>query len=148
MYLSPSWAFILGSFNLGFSFVFNHTVYMSIWHLHGKIPCGVQFCSYLWINNRIDHLNILHLHGLHLRELLKWLLLWLVNHTGYRNRIHPLGTLLKVLKTPLLPYIAESSSLMSVRPTFIKTNMTKCTHQLCEHRHHMQEYPWSHPPQT
>ena len=81
---------------------------MSIWHLHGKIPCGVQFCSYLWINNCIDHLNILHLHGLRLRELLKWLVLWLVNHTGYRNRIHSLGTPFKVLKTRLLPYITRS----------------------------------------
>ena len=81
---------------------------MSIWQLHGKIPCGVQFFFYLWVDNRTDHLNILHLHGLHLRELLNWLVFWLVHHTRYRNRVHPLGTLFKVLKTSLLPFIARS----------------------------------------
>ena len=46
---------------------------MSIWQLHGKIPCGVQFFFYLWVDNCTDHLNILHLHELHLRELLNLL---------------------------------------------------------------------------
>ena len=66
---------------------------MSIGQLHGKIPFGAQFCSYLWTDNRTDHLNILQQHGLHIRELLNWLVFWLVNHTNYRNRIHPLETL-------------------------------------------------------
>ena len=125
----------------------NHTVYMSIWQLHGNIPFGAPLCLYLWIDNHTDHLNTSQLHGLCLCELLNWLVFWLVNHTGNRNRIHPLGTLLKLLKTILLPFIARSIFRIIFylsKTYFHRKRYFKCKHQLCEHRHHMQEYQ-SHP---
>ena len=97
-----------GTLNEVFLLFLNHTVYMSIWQLHGNIPFGAPLCLYLWIDNHTYYLNTSQLHGLCLCELLNWLVFWLVNHTGYRNRIHPLGTLLTLLKTILLPFIARS----------------------------------------
>ena len=48
-----------GILNWAFLPFFIHTVYMSIWQLHGNIPCEAPFCFYLWIDTH--------------------------THTGYRN---------------------------------------------------------------
>ena len=132
---------------------YTHKAYMSICQLRRISPCRAPFCFYFWIDNCTDHLNILHLHGLHLRELLNCLVFWLVHHARYRNRIHPLGTLFfKCWKLVFLlssqGISSESSSLFSVRPTFVTKRDFQGKHQLREYRHHMQKYPLSCPFQS
>ena len=109
---------------------------MSIWQLHGNIPCEAPFCFYLWIDT-------------HTPSFWNWLVFWLVNHTGYRIRIYPLGTLLKLLKTGLPPFTERSIFRIIFfylsRTYFHRKGHFKCTQQLCEHRQHMQEFPQSQP---